>query len=230
MEWKYNYKLSEKIPTKTSVSKIKEEKNKENKLQVFLKQELEGNQQNIDENLNIPEFEKEEKITAAQKGTLIHLCIKNLDESKEYEKEDITELIENLRIKNIITQKEAESIKIQMLYDYTKSSLFKKLKSAKQIYKEEPFYINIPAKEIYGEEVEENVLVQGIIDLYYIDKDGKIILVDYKTDYVKNEKELIDKYREQLILYKRAIEKGLDIEVDKMIVYSTFLQKEIQIC
>ena len=89
--------------------------------------------------------------------------------------------------------------------------------------------INIPANEIYEErkDLEENILVQGIIDLYYIDKNGNIVLVDYKTDYVQEEKELIEKYKEQLELYKHAIEKALNKKVDKTIIYSTYLQKEI---
>ena len=134
-----------------------------------------------------------------------------------------------MKIRKIITQKEAESIPINVLLKYTKSNLFMDLKEARKVYKEEPFYINIPANEIYEErkDLEENILVQGIIDLYYIDKDGNIILVDYKTDYVQEEKELIEKYKEQLELYKNAIEKALNQKVDKTIIYSTYLQKEI---
>ena len=161
------------------------------------------------------------------KGTLIHLCIKNLDETKEYNYEDIKRLIENLKIRKIITEKEAQVININTILQYTKSNLYKELKEAKEIHKEEPFYINIPANEIYNAEVEENILVQGIIDLYYIDKQENIILVDYKTDYVQNENELIEKYKSQLELYKKALEGALKKQVQKVIIYSTYLQKEI---
>ena len=78
-------------------------------------------------------------------------------------------------------------------------------------------------------DVNENVLVQGIIDLFFIDKDGKVILVDYKTDYVQNENELIEKYSQQLSLYKKAIEKSLNVRVDKVVIYSIYMQKEIEI-
>ena len=72
---------------------------------------------------------------------------------------------------------------------------------------------------------DDNILVQGVMDLYYIDKDDKLILVDYKTDYVEkgNEKELIEKYKEQLNLYKEALEKALNRKVDKTMLYSTYL-------
>jgi len=231
LNWQYRYKLSEDIPTKTSVSKIKNEKLKQDKeegLIQFLNKEDEEIKENR-ESLNIPKFAKEEKITGAQKGTLIHLCIKNLDETKEYTYESVKELVETLKNKKIITGKEAEEININTILQYTKSELFEDLSKAKEIHKEEPFYINLSARDIYNIDVDENVLVQGIIDLYYIDKDGKIILVDYKTDYVKQEDELKEKYKEQLNLYKKAIENSLNTNVDKVVIYSTYLQKEILI-
>ncbi len=227
LNWKYKYKLSENIPTKTSVSKIKEEKGKQKGIAQFLRQNEE--QKQIEQTLSAPNFTKEETISGAQKGTLVHLCIKNLNETKQYNYEDIEKLIQNLQNKKIITKKEAEAININQILQYTKSNLFKELKCAKEVHKEEPFYINIKAKEIYEQEIEENILVQGIIDLYYIDKEGKLNLVDYKTDYVQNENELILKYKEQLDLYKRALEEALKIKVSKVAIYSTYLKKEIEL-
>lgn len=76
----------------------------------------------------------------------------------------------------------------------------------KNIYKEKPFYINVPASQIYDADIKENILVQGIIDLYFVNENGQIVLVDYKTDYVESGKEfeLVEKYKSQLDLYKQA--------------------------
>ena len=71
--------------------------------------------------------------------------------------------------------------------------------------------------------------MQGIIDLYYITKDEELILVDYKTDKVKEEAELIEKYKIQLDIYKKALEKALKRKVDSVYIYSTNLGKEIKI-
>ena len=75
----------------------------------------------------------------------------------------------------------------------------------------------------------ENILVQGIIDLYYIDKSDKLILLDYKTDFAKpgDEQILIERHKPQLMLYKEALESGLNKKVDKIYIYSTGLSKEI---
>lgn len=235
LNWQYKYKQSENIPTKTSVSEIKNRKDNEgaiiNRPLFEETTQMEDGRWKLEvgneKELKAPNFEKEEKITGAQKGTLMHLCIKNLNEKKDYELKDIIELIKSLQNKNIITEREVQTINTKTLLQFTKSNLFRDLKEAKEVHKEEPFYINIPASEIYNVQVQENVLVQGIIDLYYINKQENIILVDYKTDYVQNENELIEKYKSQLELYKRALEGALKKQVEKVIIYSTYLQKEI---
>ena len=62
-----------------------------------------------------------------------------------------------------------------------------------------------------------------------INEKDELILVDYKTDYVKEEKELIEKYKVQLELYKKALEESLDRKVEKIYIYSTQLNKAIEI-
>ena len=131
-----------------------------------------------------------------------------------------------LQKKGILNQKEREAINPTKILEFTTSNIGKQLKKAKEIYKEKPFYINIPAKEIYQQEnLDEEILVQGIIDLYYIDENDNLVLVDYKTDYVtkENKDELIKRYNKQLELYKRALEEALQRKVNKEYIYSIYL-------
>ena len=218
LEYEYKYKSSISIPNKISVTKIKELQNKVEK-------------EKVTAILPIPKFLRydEDKITSAQKGTLIHLCMQKLNPKKQYNLNDIKELVEDLQIKKIITENEAKAINTFKVLNFTKSNLWNQMKDAKLIEQEKPFYINIPAKEIYNEDIEENVLVQGIIDLYYIDKNNNLVLVDYKTDYVEKEEELVEKYKLQLDIYKRALEAALKRKVDKVYIYSTCLEKEIEV-
>lgn len=217
LNWQYKHQSVEGIPTKTSVSKLKEER----------EQEIQITQE--------PKFINEDaktKLTGAQKGTLIHLCLQKMKETEEYNLEKITELIEELKDKEIITEIEAQNIDKEKLLEYTNSQLWTELKQAKEIHKEHPFYINIKASRIYNQinkEDDEDILVQGVIDLFFIDKDDKLILVDYKTDYVQNENELVEEYKGQLDLYKEALEQSLNKKVDKMCIYSVYLNKLIEI-
>ena len=242
LEYKYKNILDTTIPTKTSVTALKELSNKDN-----YKEERAKNSNVTIENKKIaekeeqkeisfkePKFlknEKEEKITASKKGTLIHLCLQKLDINIDYDLDKINNLLDELETKKIITSKEKEAINVNKILEFTKSKIWEELKTAKKIEKEKPFYINIKAKDIYNKETDENILVQGIIDLYYLDKDDNINLVDYKTDYIENgnEIELINKYKEQLYLYKKALEQVYKKEVKNTYIYSVYLNKEIRI-
>lgn len=212
---KYQYDLSTKIPTKTSVTKIKQ-----------------GEQKQIEIDFPSPKFTKKEEniqLTGAQKGTLLHLCMQKLDNKQDYNLEKVKKLINSLVQKEIITQKEAENINPTSVLKFTQSRIWKDMKLAKEIQKEKPFYITIPAKEVYQEEVPESILVQGMIDLYYINKEDELILVDYKTDFVQSEEELVNRYKKQLELYKKALEEALEQKVKSTFIYSTFLGKEIEV-
>lgn len=135
-------------------------------------------------------------------------------------------LVENLVQKEIILVEETNQIPISVLENYQKSNLWKELKTAKEIHKEEPFYLQIPANRMKKEyQSEDKILVQGIMDLYYINQKDELVLVDYKTDYIEKgqESKLIEKYQGQLELYKEALEKALNRKVDKVIIYSTWL-------
>ena len=234
LEYQYQNKASVFIPTKTSVTEIKQMQNKDLAQNSRKKGPTPNLQmQKKEPTPNLPKFlqaDKETQITSAEKGTLIHLCMQKLDLSKQaYTYEDVKLLVANLEAKNIITAKEAEAININKVYQFTKSKIWQEMINAKEMQREKPFYINIPAKEIYEQDIEEKILVQGVIDLYYINQDDELILVDFKTDYVENREEhiLINKYRTQLELYKRALNSALNRNVDKVYIYSTYLEKEI---
>lgn len=146
----------------------------------------------------------------------------------EYTKEAMKQLVDKLEEQGVISQREKEEVEIQKIYDFTKTNLWKELKNAKVIEREKPFYMYLPISEVYEEDIEESILVQGVIDLYYITNQGELVLVDYKTDRVKTREELVLKYQKQLELYQRALERALGKKVDKVIIYSVYLKEEIK--
>ena len=217
LEWKYDYIVDTTLPTKSSVTKIKQEKIK---LEEMLKG-IESEEVEYKKSYTPKFMQEDKKISSAEKGTLVHLCIQRLDERKDYELKDIQNMILNLVEKEIITQNEADAIDVNLIYQYTKSQLFEELRQAKEVHKEQPFYINIPAKDVVSEaeNSKKNILVQGIIDLYYIDKNDNLVLIDFKTDYISNEpnakEKILDKYKVQLEIYKTALEQALNRKTSK---------------
>ena len=217
LNWQYKYKEMTNIQSKMSVTKIKELKNNETQKQQHIEIK--------------PKFMLDKtKVSSAERGTIIHLILQKLDFTKEYSKEELAQFVNNLCTKNIITQIQKDSIDIEKIYQIINTQFIKNLKNAKEIKKETPFYTYINTKEIYNTQNSENILVQGIIDLYYINQQNEVILVDYKTDYVEGSgEELIDKYKVQLEIYKKALEESLKEKVKHVYIYSIYLNKEIEI-
>lgn len=217
LNWQYKYKEMTNIQSKMSVTKIKELKNNETQKQQHIEIK--------------PKFMLDKtKVSSAERGTITHLILQKLDFTKEYSKEELAQFVNNLCTKNIITQIQKDSINIEKIYQIINTQFIKNLKNAKEIKKETPFYTYINTKEIYNTQNSENILVQGIIDLYYINQQNEVILVDYKTDYVEGSgEELIDKYKVQLEIYKKALEESLKEKVKHIYIYSIYLNKEIEI-
>ena len=89
--------------------------------------------------------------------------------------------------------------------------------------------LGVDAREMYPDEAEgELILVQGIIDVYFEEEDGLVVL-DYKTDKVKSAQELKEKYHAQLDYYARALEQVTGKHVKEKIIYSFTLQEEIEV-
>ena len=223
--WDYKHKIATKLPIKSTVSKIKEMQNDGIDF-------LELTSKDIGIAEIVPNFmESEERISASRKGTLMHLFLQKLDLKRSYSSEELENLKQELIAKNIILKEEANSINLTKIKNFLNSSLAQMLSSASIIEKEKALCIKIKAKEVFEEATEEDILVQGIIDLYAILEDGKVLLVDYKTDYVNQgfENELIKKYQNQLKIYSKALEEALDKKVEKVYIYSLYLNKEIEV-
>ena len=107
LKWKYFYMDSSIIPTKTSVTKLKEAENE----QIVSIEELAEQSEESKFAVARPQFLNEDvQITSAQKGTLMHLCFQKLDEHKEYTKEMLQQLVDDMVVRKLITPLEGKSI------------------------------------------------------------------------------------------------------------------------
>lgn len=229
-DWQYKEKLSTMLPIKSTVSKIKEIKQEK-----FTENEIDFeniNHKEIGIETLTPSFiQEEEIISASKKGTLMHLFMQKINFKEDYNFEKLENLKQELIEKNILTCEEAEYINLSKVLNFTKSNIFEKIRNCKSIEKEKAFCKKVLAKEIFEEADDQTILVQGIIDLYGVGINGEIILIDYKTDFVKdgNELSLVNKYLNQLKIYKEALEEALEKKVTEVYIYSLYLDKEIKV-
>lgn len=94
-----------------------------------------------------------------------------------------------------------------------------------ELYREQPFVLGVGAQrlnEAFPED--EKVLIQGIIDVFFIE-DGEIVLLDYKTDVIQSMEELWNRYATQLDYYGEALERLMALPVKEKVLYSFYLEQ-----
>lgn len=181
----------------------------------------------------IPQFLQEETtLTGASRGSAYHKLLELLDFQKEYDPQSLAETIRNLAEQGLLSEEMEKSIRSVDILQFLNCTCGKRMTQAARkgmLFKEQPFVLGVPAVEIYPETTsDETILVQGIIDVYF-EEDGELVLLDYKTDYVKNAQELRERYHAQLEYYAQALEQLLQKKVKEKIIYSFALKEEIWI-
>lgn len=207
---------------------------------------MDEGQEEIDEQEVVPLLPKfmqeEEVLTGAPRGTAYHRVMELLDFAKmmEYMKEPdkdawkrgFTDWLDIQVREGRIDGDAAKCIWPEDILGFLNCNSGKRMQKAaknQKLWREQPFVLGIDAKELYPEEEDgELILVQGIIDAYYEETDGLVVL-DYKTDKVSSGEELAEKYQEQLWYYARALEQMTGKKVKEKIIYSFSLKKEIYI-
>ena len=161
---------------------------------------------------------------------LANLSTSNVEDGLDWLKEDIVQKCEV----GLLSKPQRDSLiqSIRRIYDFGISELGLRMCAAHQkskLVREQPFVMGVTPKEAgLCNESNAKILVQGIMDAYF-EEDQGLILVDYKTDHVKNEEELTKRYQKQMELYKSALERGTNQTVKQVILYSFSLQKAVLI-
>lgn len=180
-------------------------------------------------------------------GTFYGTAFHRILELWEYKSENVTpeEVAGFVRIcleKNHMDKDQADAVKANDIAFFLNSDLGQRMKRAadeKKLYREQPFVLGMSAEEVYPEIVANtenskqeaeypDVLVQGIIDAYFVE-DGEITIVDYKTDYVTDANMLVNRYRTQLEYYKKALSRITGMKVKALVIYSSKLRMEVPI-
>lgn len=184
----------------------------------------------------IPKFlQEEEALTGALRGTAYHRVLELLDFAQIGENYAENELKKNLSTfvkEGKLGKDEAACIRNRDILKFLHSTSGKRMIQAageKKLFKEQPFVLGIDETELYPEGTDgELVLVQGIIDVYFEEADGLVVL-DYKTDKVFSSEELVERYHAQLDYYAKALEQMTGKTVKEKIIYSFTLGKEITV-
>lgn len=169
----------------------------------------------------------------ALRGSAMHRALECLPIDLLAENPDLEEVLKEQILKitqeGRLTKEQAELLRKEKLIRFYQSKLASRMKKAYQqgkLYVERPFVMGCLADEIEKDGSDTTILIQGIIDAFFVEED-EIVLLDYKTDVVKSEEELVSRYKEQLDLYEKALTKNTGKKLKEKLIYSFCLDKTI---
>lgn len=160
-----------------------------------------------------------------REGTLYHKVMESLSFNLETV-EEIDREIKKLVELHTITKAEEERIDREVVLRALSSDVIK-LARGKRCYREYHFMLSAPARDIGVSEAEDEVLVQGVIDLLILDGDEAVI-VDYKHTASSGDR-LRDRYKKQLDLYAGAVSSALGVRVKRKVILSLKSGEETEV-
>lgn len=201
----------------------------------------------------IPGFRREqEKVSGAVRGNAFHRTMELLDftylftESglftgcpnnyEEYRRgldknrlqNRLEEFLQRETVSLRLTEEYAKAVSLPKILNFLEQELAYRMWRAQEqglLYREQPFVLGIDAKRLDPDLPEgEKVLIQGIIDVFFIE-DGEIVLLDYKTDVIDSLEALWNRYNVQIQYYEEALTKLMQMRVKERILYSFYLEK-----
>lgn len=246
----YPYSNLAKLYTKTTVSELKiaamEEKD-EAAYHLFEEEEIQP---------YIPAFKKEEEaVSGAARGSAFHRVMELLDfefvltgqfsdfpESYEayvqgLDKKKVKDFLHEFLLQETASLRLPEeyfaAVREQKIVQFLTSPIAYRMWAAEkrgELYREQPFVYGISAERLSRDfPCEEKVLIQGIIDVFFIEE-GKLVLLDYKTDVIASMEELWNRYDTQLDYYQEALTRLMDMPVSEKVLYSFYLEREDKKC
>ncbi|MBQ4067355.1 MAG: UvrD-helicase domain-containing protein [Clostridia bacterium] len=200
----------------------------------------------MEEEAPIPSFLSDtKKADAARRGTATHIFMQFCDYEALARDGAAAELL-RLKEKRFISPEDAEAVRLSEIELFAKSELFAQLLDSDEVIREKRFNVRLPACDyttdpVLREKLREDgicVTVQGVVDCIFRDRNGRPVLVDYKTDRLTPEeladkalaaKKLVHRHSRQLTIYKEVCEKMLGESFDRVLIYSLPLGGAVEV-
>jgi ATP-dependent helicase/nuclease subunit A len=224
LSWSYLYKEAANHRSKQSVTELKrnhEARDEESGTQIvrrFTKPIL-----------NRPRFMQEKKLTPAERGTAMHMVMQHIDLTLPVTEASLELQLGKMVEKELLFPEQRDAIEKKWILAFFETEIGKRLLNAPNVRREVPFYLALPAREVYPDWQGENepIFIQGVVDCIFQDEIGTVLL-DFKTDGIHDRYKggfeqarpiLEERYRIQISLYAKAIEQVWKQPVDEKYLY-----------
>ena len=227
LDFKYPYPEATKIPAKFTATELNRyyAEDLEELRETFGEELPEGPEEIPEAKIRVPKLRRditpysasrEGKISGAERGTLTHRVLQELDLGRCGSREAIEAQIREMTEAGRLTEREARAVDPGWIRRFFESDLGERMLRAPKVYREQEFLLWQPWDGDTGS------IVQGIIDCFFEDGEG-LVLIDYKTDYIPPEEgaleEKAEHYRRQIEVYRRAIEEARGTPVTESYLY-----------
>ena len=178
--------------------------------------------------LSRPAFLIEKGLSPAERGTALHEFMQYADYARAAD--DLEAEQKRLVREGFLTAEQVRGMDSNRLKAFFESPLYRRMSRSPHLQREVRFMVELPASELDPSLPEwgrnEMVMVQGIADCVF-EEEGRMVIVDYKTDRVKSREPLVEHYAPQLALYARALDQTLPLPVGETLLYSFWLGESI---
>lgn len=177
-----------------------------------------------------PAFMSSGGLTPAQRGTATHKFMQFSNYAAA--RADIESELARLVDVGFLLEDEGKAVNIGAAKRFFMSPLAERIFASDNVMREKKFAALFPTKffypELTGEAAEEKIVVQGIADCVFVE-DGKLVIVDYKTDTGVDAEALLDRYSAQLGIYREALSQALGMPVKETLLYSFFMNSTVKV-
>ena len=232
LNWEYDLRGTAQIHAKTSVTELKRQQEaEEESIAPFLP--AVGDSVDRPLEWEVPRFlrsSEREYLTPMERGTAMHTVMQQLDLSDIANIAAIEQQVNTLVEKGILTKTERSVINVDHIWTFVSSKLGQRMHAAKAVYRELPFGRLLPALAYYKEATDEDdqIFLQGIIDVLFEEENGNYILLDYKTDRKISAAAARARYQFQVNLYCDAVETILGKPIKERYLFLLDTGKEVK--
>lgn len=240
LSWIYPYETDTDLKTKISVSEWKK-RWQEQQMEQGIEDAVPSSTLLFEEKepqALVPAFlrtDAPQEMNGALRGSAVHKIMEEVDFVRSINSgnrtADIRNQIQEMLAQQHITPEMERVVPPRLIGRFLDSPLTARMAQAQQqgtLHREQPFVMGIPASRVYDGASGELVLIQGIVDVYW-EEDGELVILDYKTDHVRDAGKLKQRYALQLDLYAEALGKATGRNVKEKMLYSFQLQQAVYI-
>ena len=177
-----------------------------------------------------PSFLNKETAAAVDRGTAHHKFLQYCDFLNA--KASLDSEVERLKNLGLLTDEQTELIDKAKIKNLLNSELVQRIINSPLVFREEQFSAKLNPSQVFDEyenvDTDAEIIVQGAVDVAF-EENGKLVIVDYKTDRVKDISKLAILYKKQLELYRLAMEQSTEMTVSECIICSVHLGEYIKI-